>query len=147
MSDPIKVAIVDGDGAFCRTMAEWLGEASDIEIVGSAPGGLQMLDWLGQMRPDVVLMDVAAASLTQVRQVADQARVIVLHGAGQEPLVLKALRAGALGHLDRQNARPSQAIAAVRAVSRGETVISPAIAGLMLDEIVCGLRSSRGGAK
>lgn len=147
MSDSIRVAIVGNDGAFCQMMAEWLGEAADIEIAGSASGGPQMLDWLGQIRPDVVLMDVTAASLTQVRQIAAQSGMIVLHGAGQELLVLKALRAGALGHLDRQNARPSHVIAAVRAVSRGETVISPAIAGLMLDEIVCGLRSSRGGVK
>lgn len=145
MSDPIRVAIVDGDGVFCQTMAEWLGEAGDIRVMGSAPGGQPVLDWLRQVRPDVVLLDVAATA--QVHQVAAEAGVIVLHQAGEEPLVLQALRDGALGHLDRQGVRPPQAIAAVRAVSRGETVISPAVAGLMVDEIVWGRQSSRGGVK
>jgi len=135
MGDPIKVAIVDSDEGFCRMVREWLDETDNILLMEDVQRGREMLHRLHEMRPDVVLIDVAAASTAQVREVAAYAGVIVLHGAGQEPLVLEALRAGALGHLEKPELRPAQAIAAIRAVSRGQAVLSPGLAGRILDEI------------
>ena len=135
MGDPIRVAIVDDEGGFRQVVRGWLDGAGDILMVGDAQGGQEIPRWLGEVRPDVVLLNVTAAPASQVRAVAAYARVIVLHGAGQEPLVLEALRAGALGHLDKHNIHPSQVIAAIRAVSRGEAVLSPGLAGRILDEV------------
>lgn len=142
MDDPIRVAIVDDDGAFRQAVRGWFDGASDIVIAGEAQGGQETLQRLREVHPDVVLLDVAAAA-SQVREISALARVIVLHLPGQEALTLEALRAGALGHLDKQNTRPPQAIAAVRAVSRGEAVLSPAMAGWIMDEVT---RSRRGNA-
>ncbi len=139
MDDPIRVAIVDDDGAFRQAGRGWFDGAGDIVIVGAAQGRQETLQWLREVHPDVVLLDVAAAS--QVREISVLARVIVLHLPGQEALALEALRAGALGHLDKQNTRPPQAIAAVRAVSRGEAVLGPAMAGWIMDAVT---RSRRG---
>jgi len=140
LDDPIRVAIVDDDGAFRQAGRGWFDGAGDIVIVGTAQSERETLHWLYEVHPDVVLLDVAAAS--QVREISVLARVIVLHLPGQEALALEALRAGALGHLDKQNTRPPQAIAAVRAVSRGEAVLSPPLAGWMLDEITQRRRQS-----
>lgn len=142
MDDPIRVAIVDDDGAFRQAVRHWFDGASDIVIVGTAQSGRETLPWLHEVHPDVVLLDVATAT-SQVHEISVLARVIVLHLPGQESRVLEALRAGALGHLDKQNTRPPQAIAAVRAVSRGEAVLSPAMAGWIMDEVT---RSRRGNA-
>lgn len=136
MGDPIRVAIVDHDEGCRQAVCGWFDGAGDILIVGDAPGGPEMLRWLRGLQPDVVLIDMAAVSVAQVREVAAEARVIVLHTAGQESSVLEMLRAGALGHLDKREVRPSQAIAAVRAVHRGKAVLSPALAGRIVDEVV-----------
>jgi len=94
----------------------------------------------------VVLMDVAAASTAPVRAAAAHAGVIVLHGVGQEPPVLEALRAGALGHLEKPDLRPTRVLAAIRAVSQGQAVLSPSLAGQILDEVVLRLqRANREG--
>ena len=135
MGDPIRVAIVDHDEEFCRMVCEWLAGTDGILIVGEERGSQEVLCWLCQVHPDVALIDVTAASAAQVREVAACTGVIVLHERGQEMLVLEALRAGALGHLNRQTVRPPQAIAAIRAVSRGQAVLSPDLAGRIVDEV------------
>jgi len=140
VGNPIRVAIVDDDEGFRQAARGWLDGASDVLMVGDAQSGQETLRWLRQVRPDVVLIDVDAASAAQVRDIAADAGVIVLHGAGQEMRVLEALRAGALGHLEKPDIRPAQALAAVRAVSRGQAVLSPALAGQVLDEVVLRLK-------
>jgi len=135
VKSPVRVVIVDDDDGFRRGMCGWLNGAGDILVVGDLRGGQETLRWLRQVQPDVVLIDVDAASAAQVRELAADAGVIVLHGAGQETRVLEALRAGALGHLEKPDIRPAQALAAIRAVSRGEAVLSPALAGRIVDEV------------
>jgi len=136
VGNPIRVAIVDDDEGFRQAARGWLDGASDVLMVGDAQSGQETLRWLRQVRPDVVLIDVAAASAAQVGEVAADAGVIVLHGAGQEPVVLEALRAGALGHLEKTDIRPAQVLAAIRAVSRGQAVLSPPVAGWILDQVL-----------
>jgi len=138
VGNPIRVAIMEDEGETGQTVRGWFEGTDNLLIVGEVRSNEETLRYLEEVQPDVVLMDVTIASAAQVRQVAALAGVIVLHRAGQEPLVLEALRAGALGHLDRRNVRPSQAVAAVRAVSRGEAVLSPPLAGWVLDQVLEG---------
>ena len=127
---------MDDDSSFRQAVCGWLDGASDVEIVGETQGGPGVLHWLGEVQPEVLLLDIAALSAAQMREVTAQAKVIVLHLPGQEQLVLTALRAGALGHLDKGSVRPSQAIAAIRAARRGTAFLSPAMAGRILDEVI-----------
>ena len=136
VGNPIRVAIVEDEAETGQAVRGWFKGTANLLIVGEVRSNEETLRYLEEVQPDVVLMDVAAASAAQVRQVAALAGVIVLHTAGQEPGVLEALRAGALGHLDRQNVRPSQALAAIRAVSRGQAVLSPSVAGRILDQVL-----------
>ncbi len=135
LNEPIRVAIVDDDPSFRQTVCRWLEGVEGVEIVGEMAGGPEVLHRLREVQPEVLLLDVAALSVEQIRAAAAWARIIVLHVPEQEPLVLEALRAGALGHLDKTNAHPSRASAAVRAASRGAAFLSPAMAGRVLDEV------------
>jgi len=143
VGDPIRVAVVDNNEEFRRVVCEWLAGIDGILIVGEERGSQEILCWLRQMRPDVVLIDVDAASAAQVREIAADTGVIVLHGAGQEMRVLEALRAGALGHLEKPDIRPAQVLAAIRTVSRGQVVLSPNLAGRIVDEVADWYRKSK----
>ncbi len=145
MDEPIQIAIVSNDEQSRQTARQWLDGADNVQIVGERQGGPEAIPWLRQVRAEVVLLDIEALAAAELREAAAQVQVIVLHLAGQEPEVLEALRAGARGHLDKENTRPSQAVAAVRAVSRGEAVVSPTVAGLMLDEVMMALQGNRKG--
>lgn len=134
VGNPVRVVIVGSES--CRQAVRgWLDGAGDILIVEEVTDGQEVLRHLREVHPDIVLVDVSVAPAVWVREMAAHAGIIVLHVAGQEALVLEALRAGALGHLNRQTTRPSQAIAAVRAVRRGEAVLSPILAGRIVDEV------------
>jgi DNA-binding NarL/FixJ family response regulator len=140
MANPIKVSIVDDDDVFRQGMRAWLESADGITVVGEARDGQQAITLIRETRPDVVLLDIGtrhASSLQAVAQVCawfPQTRIIVLHDAGQEELVLDALRQGALGHLVKGKIQPAGVVQAVRAVSRGEAILSPDIAGCILNE-------------
>ncbi len=134
MGAPIRVLILYHDEATRRAMRVGLDGVSDILIVGEAPGD-QALAHIQSLQPDVILWAINAADLPAIGQV-QQGRIIVLAAADQGPLVLEALRAGAVGHLNWEAARPEQLSAAVRAVSRGEAVLSPLVAGWVLDQVL-----------
>lgn len=135
VTNPVRTVIVDDDAAFCQVLRGWFENAGDILIAGQTPGAPDILERLRELQPDVILLDLAAAPPAQIRAMTALAPIIILHVTGQESLVIEALRAGALGHLDKRNTPPSQVIAAIRAVQRGEAVLSPALAGRILDEV------------
>jgi len=136
LNNSIRVAVIENDEEFRQAVCGWLERVSDIQIVGEAQSSQAVLRWLcEEVKPDVVLIDVEQMSLFQIHQIAAQTAVILLHMTGQEQQVVEAIRAGALGHLNKQKIYPSQAITAVHAVVRGEAVLSPPIAGRILDEV------------
>jgi DNA-binding NarL/FixJ family response regulator len=73
--------------------------------------------------------------LTQISELSPDSKVVVLGVRGQERLVLDAFRKGARGHLVRGESTPLEIVEAIRAVSRGDTVLSPRMAGWILDEM------------
>jgi DNA-binding NarL/FixJ family response regulator len=142
MDDPIKVFIMDDDGLFRQRTRALLEGADGITVVGEAKDGQQAIALIGETRPDVILMDIStrpASNLQAVVQICElfpHTKVIVLNEDGQEELVLEAFRKGALGHLVKGKAQPDEIVEAIRAVNRGKAVLSPGVAGRMLDEVV-----------
>jgi len=138
----IKVSIVDDDDLFRQRTRALLESADGIAVVGEAKDGQQAIALIRQTRPDVILLTVGtrhASNLQTVVQIGElfpHTRIIVLNDDGQEQLVLEAFREGALGHLVKGKARPAEIVQAVRAVSRGEAILSPGVAGCMLDEVI-----------
>jgi len=132
----IKVLIVDNDDAFCQKARASLEGAGGITVVGEATDGPQAIAMIQEMQPDVVLWDVDLEGSAQLRTLSPRTKLIVVHARDQEHLVLDAFKNGALGHLPRREIRPDDIIAAVRAVSRGEAVISSGIAGRILDQVI-----------
>jgi len=142
VNGPIRVFIVDADDAFRHRLCTALGDAEGFTVVGEAKDGQQAIALLHEVRPDVVLLDIGtqrASNLqvvTQICELLPPIKVIVLNDEGQEQLVLDAFGKGVLGHLVRGRIQPAQVIEAIRAVGRGRVVLSPGVAGRMLDKVV-----------
>jgi len=142
MNDPIKVFIVDNDDLLRQRMRALLEGADGITVLGEAKDGQQAIALIGETRPDVILLDIdtpRASNLQTVGQICElfpHTKVIVLNEDGQEELVLEAFRKGALGHLVKGKAQPAEIVEAIRAVNRGEAILSPGVAGCILDEVV-----------
>ncbi len=146
MRDPIKIAIVDDDDTFRRQTRALLESAEGIMIVREAQDEQGALDLARNHRPDVILLSLETCgpqAVTQIRKLSPGAQVIVWNAPGQEQLVLEAFRQGALGHLVKGQAQPDEIIRAIHIVSRGEAVLSPGMAGHILDEVIQNLRGAQ----
>jgi DNA-binding NarL/FixJ family response regulator len=135
----IRVLIVDDHDLF-RTGLRNLLEEQGVEIVGEAASGSQALDVVREAPPDVVIMDLNMPGMNGVdatRHISRDApltRVIVLTISDQEQDVMDAILAGACGYL-LKDASIQTLMQGIQAAAVGESLISPHIAGKVLQHV------------
>jgi DNA-binding NarL/FixJ family response regulator len=130
---PIRVVLAD-DHALVRSGFRALVKTfPDIEVVAEAGNGPEALERIEACQPDIVLMDISMPGMDGLELTArvtrswPNVRVMVLSMHANDKYVAQALRAGAAGYLLKDACAPELEIA-LRAVARGETYLSPAIA-------------------
>jgi DNA-binding NarL/FixJ family response regulator len=135
---PIRVLLVDDQSMLRMGFALVLNAEDDIEVVGEAADGAAALSMSRALLPDVVLMDVRMPGVDGItateRVLAElpQTRVIILTTFDLDEYAFAALRVGASGFL-LKDARPAELVAAIRAVSTGDAVVSPRVTRRMLE--------------
>jgi len=138
-----RVMIVDDQGMVRAGFAAYLGAQDDIEVVGEAADGAEAVRRVGELRPDVVLMDVRMPVLDGIsatREIlastaegAGAPKVLVLTTFDLDDHVYEALRAGASGFL-LKDASAVELAEAVRVVAAGDAVISPSVTRRLIAE-------------
>ena len=137
----IRVLLVD-DQPLLRTGFRMILEAEqDLAVVGEAGDGLQALDQVRALQPDVVLMDIRMPRMDGVeatRQITGPgrdgpAKVLVLTTFDLDEYVVEALRAGASGFL-LKDAPANELVQAIRVVAAGEAMLAPSITRRLLDK-------------
>ena len=134
----IRLAVVDDHVIVRNGLEQLLATTDDIELVGMASNGLEALDLVAELMPDVVLMDLSMPEMDGVeatrRIVADHpgVRVLVLTSFSDQSRIMEALRAGAEGYL-LKHSEPDEIAAAVRAVYEGGSPLDPKAARVLLD--------------
>jgi len=115
-------------------------------VLGEAADGNEALAVARAVRPDVVLMDLrmpgmdGVTAIRALREQGFQARVLVLTTYDTDSDVLPAIKAGATGYLLKDTPR-EELFRAVSAAHRGESVLSPAVAGRLMGELRSPARS------
>ena len=110
------------------------------DVVGEASDGAEAVDMAGELRPDVILMDVTMPTLDGVeatRQIRDRlpdVRIVMLTMHADAEVVANAIRAGASGYLVK-DCSTEEVAEAVRLAASGETALSPDLARSMLTEV------------
>jgi len=138
----IRLALVDDHRVVRRGLRSFLEAFPDITVVGEASSGEAALEEIEAWLPDVVIMDLllpggmdGIEATRRIRSITPHTQVVVLTAYTDEARVVAALRAGAIGYV-RKDARPEVLLAAVRAAARGQSMLDPAIAGTVLQELV-----------
>lgn len=138
---PIRVLLADDHTLVRAGIRGLLAGLHDIEVEGEAGDGHEALRLADTLRPDVVLLDVGMPGLNGLEVAARLAtldssiRVVILSMHVSEEYVLRSLRAGCAGYLLKASA-VSELEDALRAVTRGETYLSPAVSKPVVDEYV-----------
>jgi DNA-binding NarL/FixJ family response regulator len=133
----ITLVLVDDHAVVRNGLAQLLGAAEDIEIVGMAADGSEALEVVTRLEPDVVLMDLqmpVVDGVTATKTIVSSgssAQVVVLTSYSDSDRIVGALDAGAVGYL-LKDAEPEDLLEGVRAVARGESPIHPKAARQLL---------------
>ena len=131
--ESIHVFIVDDHVLYREGVRKMLSMAPDIEIVGEAASGDEAIAQVLTLQPDVVLMDLKMPGVNgieatrRILYASPRIGVLVLTMFETDETVFAAMRAGARGYL-LKDADQEEVLRAVKAVSRGEAIFSPAIA-------------------
>jgi DNA-binding NarL/FixJ family response regulator len=137
--DELRVLIVDDHDLF-RSGLRNLLEQEGVNVVGEAPSGQVALRLVGDLAPDVVIMDLNMPGLTgvettrQLSSIAPLTRVVVLTISADDDDVMNAVMAGACGYLLKDSSVPDL-ITGIRAAAQGESLISPQIAAKVLQRL------------
>jgi DNA-binding NarL/FixJ family response regulator len=133
----IRVVLVDDHAVVRNGLAQLLGAADDIEVVGTAGDGAEAFDVVTELVPDVVLMDLqmpVVDGVTATRTIVasnSPTQVVVLTSYSDSERIVAALDAGAVGYL-LKDAEPTDLFDGIRAVARGESPIHPKAARQLL---------------
>lgn len=141
----VRVLIADDHGVVRKGLRLLLEQYPNIQVVGEAANGRDVVKLAQELQPDVVLLDVAMPLLNgidaaeQIKKGNDRIGLIVLTMYADEGYVLRALHAGVKGYLLKESAEEDLA-RAVKAVSEGKPFFSPAITATLLEDYMRVLR-------
>ena len=138
-STSVRVLLVDDHDLF-RTGLRNLLEERGVQVAGEAGQGADAVRLVRELAPDVVVMDLhmpGMSGIEAIRQIhgfAPLTRVLVLTISDQDDDVLDAIIAGACGYL-LKDASVDELIRGIVAAAVGESLVSPAIAGKVLQQV------------
>lgn len=139
MRHPIRLLLADDHALVRKGLRLILAQQPGFEVVGEASDGHEAVERAKELRPDVVVMDVAMPKLNGVlatREMLEQqpgCQVLILSMHGDAAYVRESLRAGAKGYL-LKDAVDHELVAAVRALAEGQSYLSPAISNTVLHD-------------
>ena len=136
--EPIRVLLADDHTLFRKGVRTLLEQMRDIEVVGEAANGQEVLTQARELVPDVVLMDIRMPGMTGIEatrsilQDNPHIGVILVTMFDDPETVFSGMRAGARGYVLKE-AEPEELRRAVEAAYRGEVLLCPIIARKVLD--------------
>jgi len=114
------------DHRLCReSLRLAFAEKTSIEILAQVPNGLQAIEVISELKPDIVLLGITMPELAGLQVISDikesspATKAIILTGGMGEEIIIEAIKAGAKGYLSK-NTSISRLFKAIEAVDNGE---------------------------
>jgi DNA-binding NarL/FixJ family response regulator len=129
----ITVFLAEDHAVVREGLAELIRRETDMEVVGEAGDGEDTVRLVKQLKPDIVLMDIAmpivngVEATKQIKTSVPQTRVLVLTAYDNPEFITAAIDAGAAGYL-LKNVRRKELTNAIRSAYEGESVLHPSVA-------------------
>ncbi|MFJ9678977.1 response regulator [Streptomyces sp. NPDC101194] len=136
----ITLVVVDDHPVVRDGLRGMFDSAPGFRVLGEASNGVEGVDLVARLDPDVVLMDLrmpgggGVAAIAELTRRGDRSKVLVLTTYDTDSDTLPAIEAGATGYLLKDAPR-DELFNAVRAAADGRTVLSPAVASRLVSRV------------
>lgn len=138
--ETIKILIVDDHPVVREGIGAMLKREPDFKIIGEASNGVEAVDRALELIPDIVLMDLrmpemdGVEAIERIKAQRPDIKFIILTTYSDDEYIFKGIAAGARAYLLKDAPR-EELFKAIRAVSRGESLIQPVVASKVLDKL------------
>ena len=137
----IKVLIVDDHKLVREGLKAVFEQGDEVEIVGEAESGEEALEMVGEVNPDVILMDISMPGMNGIqatkliRERHPGAKIVMLTMLDQEGYVFEAVKAGATGYM-LKNTSSDDLVNTIQTVNEGKALLHPDATAQLLKEFV-----------
>ena len=138
--DKISVLLVEDHTIVRKGIISLLTAEPEIQIVGEASNGIEALEKINKLMPEVVVMDIGLPLLNglevtrQITKRFPEIKILILSKHEADEVVLSALNSGAKGYLHK-TAAPEQLVTAIQTLYKGNSYFSPEISKIILNKI------------
>ena len=135
----IRVLLADDHHLFREGVANLLNSQPDMEVVGEASDGLEVLVKARKLKPDLILMDIGMPGCDGVeateciKQELPDIVIVILTVRDEDEQLFRAIQSGAQGYL-LKTIRSQELVSMLRGAVKGEAAITPELAARMLEE-------------
>lgn len=135
----IRVMIADDHAVVRAGLRALIAADTSLSLVGEASGGVEAIELIRQLQPDVLVLDLSMPDLDgisitrRIKQEFSNIHVLILTVHEDEALVKEAIRCGASGYIIK-NAAESELISAIKIIMRGDMYVDPSVLRSLLDE-------------
>ncbi len=142
-----RIIVADDHPVVRDGLTAMLGTQPDFEVVGQAATGIEVVEKVRSLQPDIVLLDLempemdGVEALEQLRAQKPEVGVIVFTAFDTDERILGAVRAGAKGYLLKGTPR-EELFEAVRVVSEGGSLLQPMVASRLMEHLSAETRQS-----
>lgn len=139
MDKKIRIMLADDHTILRDGIRALIEDEPDMVVVGEAEDGRTTVKLACELEPDVVIMDIAMPLLNgleatrQIKRICPKVQILVLSMHDSEEYIRQVLAAGAMGYI-LKDAAARELLSAIRAVHRGEAVLSTAITRLVIED-------------
>jgi DNA-binding NarL/FixJ family response regulator len=140
MTSKIRLLLVDDHAIVRLGLMTLLNDQPDMEVVGEASAAGEAVKAVENIQPDVVLMDIrlpGEGGIEATRQITERfpkSKVVMLTSFADDELVVRAIRAGAVGYVLKQVGN-EELIRAIQAAARGESALDPSTTARLLTRV------------
>ncbi len=133
--DKCRLILADDHALFRKGLKKILEEAADLEVIGEADDGLNLLNLLKKMTPDVIILDISMPNLGgieaihEIKRIQPDAKILIVTMHKDKEYLYRTISAGADGYFLKKDA-DAELFSAIAKVRKSEMYVSPSLSDL-----------------